>query len=225
MRKIHAHRLLVCLSGLALLLHSCSISRRIPENEVYFRNHEVRIEQEPTEFPVTADELLAMSRQQPNRRILWTRVNLRIHTWLVPIKALERSMVRAEARCPKKNLKRSLKGKPPKECKSLWSWLAFTVGEPPALLDTSKVRKAAEQMEIYLQKKGYFAARVNAEIEYSDSTAWAWKKRRKSDVVYRINPGEPYRYNSIQYVIEDVAMRRRTDDLKRERTIQKPDKS
>ena len=201
------------------MLHSCSISRRIPENQVYFRNHEIKIENEPADFQVTSDELLAMSRQQPNRRILWTRVNLRIHTWFVPPKALERSIVRAEARCPKKNLKRSLKGKPPKECKSLWSWLAYTVGEPPMLLDTSKVFKAAEQMEIYLQKKGYFTARVTADIQYSDSTTLGWKKRRKSNVYYRINPGEPYRYDSIEYVIEDVAMRRRLDDLKKESLI------
>lgn len=170
------------------------------------------------------EELLALSRQQPNRRIMWTRFNLRIHSWLVPPRALERSMKRAEERCPGKNLRRQMRGKQPKTCRSLWSWLAFTVGEPPVLLDTSRTNKAAEQMEIYLQKKGYFSARVQPFIEYSDSTTWGWKHRKKCKVVYEVSPGEPYTYDSIGFIIEDGALRRRLNDLSRDALIRKGDR-
>jgi len=179
---------------------------------------------EPEDFPVSSDELLALSRIQPNRRILWTRVNLRIHTWLVPKKALERSKLRTEARCPEKNKKRMAKKKPAKECQSLWSWLAYTVGEPPSLLDSAKVMKAEEQMEIYLQKKGYFTSSVTTSMQCSDSTTWFWRDRQKCRVYYEVKPGEPYRYRNIEYVFEDTDLARRTEDLMRESLIKQGDR-
>lgn len=210
--------------GLAVLFHSCSISRRIPEGEVYFRNHSAEIVEPPAEFQIKNDELLALSRLQPNRKIIWTRVNLRIHSWLVPPRALERSLIRAEARCPRKNQKRIIKGKAPKECKSLWSWLAYTVGEPPVLLDSALVERAEGQMTIFLQKRGYFKASAEAVYHYSDSTTIGWKHRKKCRISYRVNPGQPYTYRNITYVIEDVGMRRRYEDVFRERLIKEGDR-
>jgi len=202
--------------GLLMMFQSCSISRRIPEGEIYFHNHKVDLSEAPADFDIKKDELLGLSRNHPNRRIIWTRVNLRIHVWLVPPKALSRSLIRAEARCPKKNEKRLRKGKEPKECKSLWSWLAYTVGEPPALLDSVAINRAAGQMAIYLQKRGYFTASATPVYSCSDSTTLGWKERTKCQVTYVIEPGEAYRYRTITFVIEDAGMARRYQDVIRD---------
>jgi outer membrane protein assembly factor BamA len=212
------------LMACVMLMQACSISRRIPENETYFCNHELKVNHEPPGYDVPGDELLALSRQQPNRRILWTRFNLRVYAWLVPPKALERSLKRVEERCPEKNARRAARGKPAKECKSLWSWLAYTVGEPPMLLDTSRVNKAAGQMQIYLQKKGYFHAAVTAEYDCTDSTTIGWKHRKKCRVEYQVEPGEPYSFRNIRFISEDAGMRKKLDDISAESLLRTGDR-
>lgn len=94
-------------------------------------------------------------------------------------------------------------------------WLAYTVGEQPALLDSMKVEKAAEQMTILLQKNGYFNNTVTPEFQYKGIGIFPWKKREKCEVIYRIQPGTPYRLRSITYEIEDAGMNRRKSDLLR----------
>jgi outer membrane protein assembly factor BamA len=200
---------------LLALVTSCSIERKIPEGEVYFKSHRIVLDDNVQGFSVSKDELLALSRLKPNRRILWTRLNLRFYTSLVPEKALERSVERANRRCISKNERRKSRKKSPKQCKSLWMWLAYTVGEQPALLDSLKVEKAAEQMNILLQKNGYFNNKVTPEIEYKGVGLLPWKKREKCEVIYHIQPGTPYRLRSIKYEIEDAGMARRKSDLLR----------
>ncbi|MCC6600437.1 MAG: BamA/TamA family outer membrane protein, partial [Crocinitomicaceae bacterium] len=198
-----------------VILSSCSISRKIPEGEVYFKNHRLVIHDAPEEYAISKDELFSLTRIKPNRRILWVRFNLRIYCWLVPEKKLKKSIENTEERCAKKNQHRLLKEKKPKTCKSLWSWLAYTVGEPPVLLDTVKVKRSAEQMNVLLEKNGFFNGKVTSEILYSDSSTWFWKNRRKSETVYHVYPGTPYHIRNVVYDIEDPGMVRRTDDLKK----------
>ncbi len=198
----------------AAVLSSCSISRKIPEGETYFKNHKLVVHDASEEYNISNDELFALARIKPNRRILWIRFNMRVYCWLVPQKRLERSKVRAAERCVKKNERRIRKGKQPKTCQSLWSWLAYTVGEPPVLLDTAKVNRTAEQMNILLKKNGFFDSRVETEIQYSDSGLIFWKNKRKSETTYHVYPGLPYHLRRITYEIEDPGIKKRYPSLK-----------
>ena len=195
------------------ILASCSIQRRIPEGKVYFKNHQIVLHDSPTELPVSNDELLALSKLKPNRRILWVRLNMRINTWFVPQKALDKSSSKAKAHCMKRNERRKTLNKPAKECRSLWMWLAYTVGESPALLDSSKVEKTADQMTILLQKNGYFQNKVEPEYQYENVGLLPWKKRQKCVVKYHITPNDAYHLRNINYVIDDKSMAKKQDDL------------
>ena len=76
---------------------------------------------------------------------------------------------------------------------------AYTVGEPTAFLDSAKMTKSAEQMTIFLQKKGYFRSRVDPEVTFGSDSS-------KCKVSFHVYPGKPYRIRSIDYKISDIDM-------------------
>jgi outer membrane protein assembly factor BamA len=195
-----------------VMLSSCTILHRIKEDEVYFKKHRIKVHDAPSEYTVANSELLALTKFKPNRRILLARFNLGIYT-LVPKKALARSEVRAAERCKEKNKRRASKNKKPKECKSLWSWMAYTIGEPPAQLDSTKMEKSAEQMTAFLEKRGYFNNQVVPEVIYKRKGIIWWRKGKKCKLTYHIYPSEPYKINGIQFQIEDPNMAKRTEEL------------
>jgi len=199
-------------------LSSCTIFHRIREDEVYFKKHRIKVHDEPDAYRVENSELLSLTKFKPNRRIFLARFNLGIYT-LVPKGALERSEKRAAIRCVKKNKRRSAKGKKPKSCQSPWMWMAYTVGEPPAELDSAKMKSSAQQMSVYLKKRGFFNNQVIPEVIYKNKGIVFWRKGEKTKVTYHVFPNEPYRLRNISFQIEDVAMAKRTEDIIAESTL------
>lgn len=78
------------------------------------------------------------------------------------------------------------------------NWVKRTIGEAPVLLDTMLTEKSREQLEIFMQNKGYFKATVTDSIIY--------KPRKKANVEYVIKSGSPYLIRNIRYQIADEAM-------------------
>lgn len=76
-------------------------------------------------------------------------------------------------------------------------WYKYTLGEPPAILDTALARTTDKQLELFLQKKGYYYGEVTDTIIY-DST------KQKARVIYDVYPGEPYRIDSIYVDVESA---------------------
>ncbi len=72
------------------------------------------------------------------------------------------------------------------------------VGEAPHILDTSLVELSADQIERFLQTKGYFNAKVESNIT---------TKRKKAKIDFVTDLGEPYAINDISYSIPDSALR------------------
>jgi Omp85 superfamily domain len=164
------------------------------------------LSQRPQNFTISDEALIGLSKLKPNRRILWARFNLGIYT-LVPKRRLAYSEERAAIRCYEKNLRRAAKKRKPKEgCKGFWMWMAYTVGEPPAQLDSLKLKKAEQQMSVYLAKNGYFDNHVKAEVLYKRKGLIFWRKGKKCRVQYHIYPGDPYRLRNIVPQIEDKAI-------------------
>jgi hypothetical protein len=197
---------------LTTILSSCTIFHRIKEDEVYLKKDAIIYHDAPNEFAVSKSTLKELTKLKPNRRVALMRINLGIYT-LVPNKALKRSEIRAAERCIKKNNRRKGKGKQPKECKSLWMWLAYTVGEPPAQLDSNKMEKSAQQMGNYLEKRGYFNNRVETEVIFKKKGLIFWRKGLKCKLNYHIYPNEPYRIKDVKYEFDDTQMLKRKDEL------------
>ena len=215
----------------ALVLSGCARMRNVPEGQSFLRRQDVVIHTDKPvklpfdvnalpvspllEFEVPTDEILFYSRLKPNRRILWFRFNHTVYL-LVNKNKLSESERRAAERCRDKNNRRAASNKTKAECKSWRMFWAFTVGEPTALLDTAKMFKSAEQMNIFLQKKGYFRSRVEAEASYSSDSS-------KCRVFFHVYPGKPYQIQQLDYAISDADMRNSVGQLRKISSIDSAD--
>ncbi|MBI1222658.1 MAG: BamA/TamA family outer membrane protein [Bacteroidetes bacterium] len=85
-------------------------------------------------------------------------------------------------------------GKDGRDSNKIRAFLRNKVGEPPSLLDSSKLEKSKDQLKIYLFNNGYF----NAEVNYS-----VHKKKKKAVVTYDIDLKEPYKVGKVMYRVYD----------------------
>jgi len=207
----------------ALLLAGCARMRNVPAGQSFLRRQDVVIHTDNPvklpfdvnalpmapmkEFDVPADEILFYSRLKPNRRILWFRFNHTVYL-LVNKNKLSESQRKASERCLDKNNRRAANNKTPVECKSWRMFWAYTVGEPTALLDSAKMIKSSEQMNIFLQKKGYFRSAVNPEVVYNPDSS-------KCKVNFHVFPGKPYRIKQLDYIITDSEMAKSLPQLRK----------
>jgi outer membrane protein assembly factor BamA len=215
---------------LSVVYSSCTIQNNLGEGEIYFEDHKVDFVEHKNDLltvtDVSADELLYLTKLKPNRKTLMFRLNMRLNTF-VPRKFLERSEIRIKKRCDRINKKRfdketrkNKKHKDPKKCNGLWPWLAYTVGEPPVLLDTVQVNKSARQMEIYLRKNGYFNAEVKGETILNTEKSFFWKAGKKSNVIYHVTLKDLYTIKDVTWVTEDVNLQKQLPKLQ-EKTLVK----
>ncbi|MFM7770776.1 MAG: hypothetical protein ACKO8Q_09490, partial [Bacteroidota bacterium] len=217
---------------IALTFGACSIQRTLPENAVYFEDHFVEygvplVNLEGLEFinsvnapsDASADQLLSLTKVKPNRKILFFRFNMRMNT-LVPRKSLTRSETRITKRCKRKNERRTSKGKSLKDCNGFWPWLAYTVGEAPALMDSTLAKKSAKQMEIFLEKKGYFNAHVKPEFQYNKKKSLFWDEKRSCKVFYQVELGEQFEINSVTWDVQEPKIKSDLVNLKAKTLIQ-----
>mgnify|MGYP000031079797 CR=1 FL=1 len=219
---------------IALVYSSCTIQNNLGEGEIYFEDHKIDFVGRKTELltttDVSADELLYLTKLKPNRKTLLFRLNMRLNTF-VPRKFLERSKLRIDKRCARINKKRfdketrkNKKHKEPKNCNGLWPWLAYTVGEPPVLLDTILMNKGARQMEIYLRKNGYFNAEVNAESIVNSESNLFWKAGKKSHVVYHVELKDLYVINNVEWTSEDASIQKQIPKLSEKSLVKSGDR-
>ncbi len=78
--------------------------------------------------------------------------------------------------------------------KGLNRWLR-RIGEPPVVFSDDLMDNSSQQLEMFLFNKGYFNATVK------DS---AVIKKQKAEVIYRIDPGEPYYIRKVDYDFPDA---------------------
>ncbi|MEN9334416.1 MAG: hypothetical protein RLY35_1596 [Bacteroidota bacterium] len=203
-------------------ISSCSLFNKIPEGKSYFKDHNIVIHDAPV-LDFNREELLGLTKISPNRKLIFFRLNMRIHTWFVPNKPLERSMKRAENRCAIKNERRTKKGKAPTTCNSFWGWLAYTVGEPPVLLDSAKVEKSARIMETHLKKQGYFQTKVRPVYTPGLYKRWIRWDKNAYYVTYHLYPGIATRINELKLSIDDEGMKQYESEIKKQIQLQSGD--
>ena len=74
------------------------------------------------------------------------------------------------------------------------------IGDPPVILDTSKVYTGAQQLQNWYFKKGYFNATSTYQI---DSLR---KNSKKAEVIYKVHSGERYYINKITKEVQTPHM-------------------
>jgi outer membrane protein assembly factor BamA len=116
------------------------------------------------------DQLKSYIRQKPNKKI----VGARFHLWLYNSSKLSK--------------------------KNKWNeWLRRN-GEEPVIWQQMMTDKSVEQLEAYLETKGYYYADVTDTV--------LLKKKKKADIIYSIKTGWPYTVNRTSYSIPDTAIAR-----------------
>ena len=227
MRRINGFDKAFWYAILLLTAVGCARLRHVPDGQSFMRRQDVIIHtahEKPlpfdvnamplspiTDFAVPKDEILSYSKLKPNKRILWFRFNHTVYL-LVNKEKLTESEQRSAKRCADKNNRRAANNKTPIECKSWRMFWAYTVGEPTVFLDTLKMEKSAEQMNIFLQKKGYFRSEVKAEAAYSADSS-------KCRVYFHVYPGDPYQIRSLNYKIADEEMAKNEQALRKLSTL------
>jgi outer membrane protein assembly factor BamA len=86
-----------------------------------------------------------------------------------------------------------------KDTSKFRKWLR-DIGEEPVLLDTMLTHRSTNQLQILMNKKGYFNAFVKDSIIYS---------KKKAKGIYTIRSDVPYKINRIECVSSDTAIYRR----------------
>jgi outer membrane protein insertion porin family len=76
------------------------------------------------------------------------------------------------------------------------NYLMRVPGEPPVMADTALARQGAEQMALYLKKKGFFLAQTRFRIDRNE-------KKRRANVTYEILENQPYRLGKTEFVTDN----------------------
>ncbi|GAB4134655.1 MAG: BamA/TamA family outer membrane protein [Bacteroidia bacterium] len=139
-----------------------------------------------------------------NKKILKTGSGFPLYLHLYNLVNPQREKKRAERRDRKfieKNKRRQAKNKPEKSRKKKTiGEILYNIGEPPVILDSTKTRKSRQQLEQYLNNKGYFVSVVTDSVYYPKLQK---KKKKKAKLYYYIKPTVPYTVDSVVWQIED----------------------
>ena len=155
-----------------LFLSACSNTKYLPEGELLYVGGKVKIEDSllsKSDKKTMKADLEALLRPKPNRAILGLKPKLYIY---------------------------NLAGEPTKE-KGFRHWLRTKVGEPPVLFSKVDLEYNASILQNYVENKGYFKARTEA-----DSTA----KNKRATADYTVHPNVRYKIKSVTFPTDSTAI-------------------
>ncbi|MBL7943226.1 MAG: BamA/TamA family outer membrane protein [Flavobacteriales bacterium] len=211
------------LLAIALSVLSCNSAKRVSSDQAFFKKYKIKSHGAPGEEVYTADELDELVKLRPNRQVLIVRFNLMVYNLFAPRDWTAYYERKAEKR-DLRNDRRLEHGRDSLKTRQRTGreWLCYTVGEPPVVIDSARILKSAEQMNIYLRKKGCFKNVVYPEIRYkhdqrrfrliekaglSDTT----RHGAKAKVIYHIYPGQVFHIRSIRYHTSDTLLSNRME--------------
>lgn len=148
-----------------LLICGCSATRYVPEGEYLLSSNKV-ILNESKGNKINKSELEEYIQQSPNRRLLGLGIYLGFYNMTDTSKHT--------------------------------GWHKFwseKIGEAPVILDTTKISRSSEEMQLYMQTQGYLNANISDTVEI--------KENRKATVKYNVDSGKPFTIAEIEYNIQD----------------------
>ncbi len=152
---------------------ACNPLKKIPEGSYFLTKS--KIESDSVHFK--REELNSLFKQKSNRKILGV---IRLHLGFYNFGNIGDTTVEGHKGLGKfwKRVKRGMR----------------KIGEEPVILDNRLTERTREQLEIYIQRKGYFDGTV------SDTVIL---KKKKAIVYYHLHPNEPYKVRNISYRSSD----------------------
>lgn len=187
---------LIYILSLFVIVQSCSITRTVPDGEHLLTKNSIEIDNND----ISQSDLRSYIKQKPNKKILYAyRFHLRMYNFGSFFKdKTEKKRKKSEKRVERKIAKGKevdLQKENKRINRSMKNWLQQTVGDKPVILDSLLTESTAKQLKMHLFSIGYFNAEVDGKIDYYD--------KKKAEVTYAIQTGEPYTINNISYTIKD----------------------
>ncbi|MBD0332087.1 MAG: BamA/TamA family outer membrane protein [Chitinophagaceae bacterium] len=148
----------------SILFSACSNVKHMPKNEVLYTGAKVKVQGpdlKARQKKVLTEDLTGLTRPRPNSKILGFRVKLYIYNLL------------------RKKKEKSFLGR----LRSKW-------GEPPVLLSQLDLQKNHDVLNSYLENKGFFYAKVDADTVV---------KRRRAHATYDVKTGYQYHIASTNF--------------------------
>jgi outer membrane protein assembly factor BamA len=191
------NKLITALLLTILVLTGCNYTKRLNKGQYLVEKNTISVKGDK----VNTSELDAVLKTQPNRKIFGIP---RFHLWLYNIPdtvKMHHKTAKKHARINKRNERKTRKEKKTKPLKKsrkerFGNWIHNSVGEPPILLDSSKVKSSSKNLSNYLFKKGYFNNSVKDSI-YLDST------HKKAYLFYLIQTQTAYQIDTFLIISED----------------------
>lgn len=144
---------------------SCNIQKRLGEDDYLVKKVAIDLETplSLSEKNILKDELYSISQPKPNTRLLG--IPYRLYFYNTKVKQYD-----------KENL-------PP---------ISNTIQEQPSILDTSNVSVSRQQIQTFLNNKGFFEAAITSQISYNEP-------HRRASVFYTIKTGDRHIINGTRY--------------------------
>ena len=168
MKKFIPYNYKACIYAIvtALFLSSCSVTHNFQPDEYLLVKNNIKFNGKNP--GISSDELYSVARPKPNQKFLGI-ARVKAYMYHLGSKGKQESKFR--------------------------TWLRDKVGERPVLFDSAASIQATGEMELYLNKVGYFYSDVSFDTKH--------RKKKKVDVNYMITPSVPYLLKTVEYVIED----------------------
>lgn len=205
-----SHKSIILVFILTFLLGSCYTKKLSEDQYLLDRNRVIT-----NSDKVDKDDLKSVIKQRPNKKIFsFVKFHLILHNSMDSLKVAEREkskIARKNKRIDRKNKRRLSKNKTLIQRKtsenfdSFGEKILYSIGEAPVVLNESMSRKTADQLHIYLIRKGFFNNTVRDSIIYIDKKYFGLKKQR-AEVNYLVEVEEPYRIQSIETITEDTVV-------------------
>lgn len=204
-----------------VLLSGCDPTRRLAEGEALLKSNRLRVDARA----VNKEELAAIVKQKPNRRVLGIPFYLHVYNLPNPDRIPEWSAEK-KARTDRRNERREAKGKPPKAYKPTRAeWLRETVGEAPVVLDSALTDRTVQQLRLYMAKEGWFHATVRDSVTLVHRS---WHRGRlhrpKARVTYTISAGQAYHIRNVRYTVDEKVMQEYIESARKDAFIHPGDR-
>lgn len=147
---------------------------------------------------------------------------LTLHNMVNPERQKKREE-KAQLKFEQRNIKRARKNRDQKKKRrKTFGEVLLNIGEPPVLLDTTTMHRSTQQLEKYLDNKGYFRSDVRDSVAYPslfknhilkkspDSLNILGKPKKKVIVYYIAEPAHVYALRKIKWNVSDSVM---TEDI------------
>ncbi|MCH5329763.1 MAG: BamA/TamA family outer membrane protein [Alistipes sp.] len=150
-----------------IALPACNVTRKLQSDEYLLQKVVIKDDRStPRKERIDADELKKYVRQMPNKHFLGTD----FYVWVYNLANPEKD--------------------------NGWNNFKRKIGEEPVLLDLDLTRKSAENLQIYMNSRGFFSSSVRCEV---DTTY----RKKRAKVTYSTKQNRPSRINRISYDFRD----------------------